>query len=111
VRDDGNQLKGESQSAQSDRPISDRVKQVSEQTTTLVRQELELARAEMRRTRWASAEACSEARHSSGWRRPEGIARRILAPDRPHRRRSVDGIEEDRVRARRFDDHAGSILG
>ena len=37
----------ESRSAQSDRPISDLVKQLSEQTTTLVRQELELARAEM----------------------------------------------------------------
>lgn len=38
---------GESRSAQSDRSISDLVKQLSEQTSTLVRKELELARAEM----------------------------------------------------------------
>jgi uncharacterized membrane protein YqjE len=37
----------ESRSDQSDRPIGELVKQLSEQTSTLVRKELELARAEM----------------------------------------------------------------
>jgi MFS family permease len=39
---------GERGSDQSDRPIGDLVKQLSEQTSTLVRKELELASAEMR---------------------------------------------------------------
>jgi uncharacterized membrane protein YqjE len=39
---------GERESDQSDRPIGDLIKQLSEQTSTLVRKELELARAEMR---------------------------------------------------------------
>jgi uncharacterized membrane protein YqjE len=38
---------GERQSDQSDRSVGDLVKQLSEQTSTLVRKELELARAEM----------------------------------------------------------------
>jgi uncharacterized membrane protein YqjE len=38
---------GERESDQSDRPIGDLIKQLSEQTSTLVRKELELARAEM----------------------------------------------------------------
>jgi MFS family permease len=38
---------GESRSDQSDRPIGELVKQLSEQTSTLVRKELELARSEM----------------------------------------------------------------
>ena len=38
---------GETRSAQSDQSISDLVKQLSEQTSTLIRKELELARAEM----------------------------------------------------------------
>jgi Putative Actinobacterial Holin-X, holin superfamily III len=38
---------GESRSDQADRPMGDLVKQLSEQTSTLVRKEFELARAEM----------------------------------------------------------------
>ena len=40
---------GESHSNQTDRPVGELVKQLSEQTSTLVRKELELARAEMTR--------------------------------------------------------------
>jgi MFS family permease len=39
---------GERRSDESDRPISDLIKQLSEQSSTLVRKEMELARAEMR---------------------------------------------------------------
>ena len=39
---------GERRSDESERPISDLIKQLSEQTSTLVRKEMELARAEMR---------------------------------------------------------------
>jgi uncharacterized membrane protein YqjE len=39
---------GDRRSDESDRPISDLIKQLSEQTSTLVRKEMELARAEMR---------------------------------------------------------------
>jgi membrane protein len=42
-------MPGESQSPQNDRPIGELVKQLSEQTSTLVRKELELARVEMTR--------------------------------------------------------------
>jgi tetrahydromethanopterin S-methyltransferase subunit C len=40
-------IPAESRSNQGDRPIGDLVKQLSEQTSTLVRKEMELARAEM----------------------------------------------------------------
>jgi MFS family permease len=39
---------GERRSDETDRPISDLIKQLSEQSSTLVRKEMELARAEMR---------------------------------------------------------------
>jgi hypothetical protein len=44
-----------------DRPIGELLKQLSQETTTLVRQELELAKAEMAQkgSRPASARACS----------------------------------------------------
>jgi MFS family permease len=42
-------MPGESQSPQNDRPIGELLKQLSEQTSTLVRKELELARVEMTR--------------------------------------------------------------